>query len=247
MASRLIIALALLTVTYALNKYTEVTVEIEETGEKFKETVDFDFKNGFEIVKVPAHGQQLEEVDVMKDLRMGFKAAKVHRLKHCYVMNLENDDKNMFEFETGIFLSRGHIPKNHIKKVLENILVVGDIPPAWNSAKLKAFCGDNKIVMAQAFAGKADMEKIAVQLAKDSKKDLRKRAVLREFVACDNKSTMTISTCTDTTKLKANCRLRTKYCTYIVSCPLQMSSGGFNCGSKHRLDSIVCCDYACNA
>ena len=34
------------------------------------ETVDFDKKHGLEMIKVPAHGQQIEEVEVLKDLRM---------------------------------------------------------------------------------------------------------------------------------------------------------------------------------
>jgi len=244
MESRILIALALFTAVFAAIE--ELHVEIDETGEHFKETVDFDKKHGLEMIKVPAHGQQIEEVEVLKDLRMGFKAAKLPRMKHCYVMPLEDDEKNMFELETGIFLSRGRVPKNGIKKHLENIVVIGDIPHVWNTPVLQNFCGDNEIVLVHAYENKENLEKIAVKLAVDAKKNSRKRALLREFVACDNKSTMTISTCTDVSKLQANCRIRTKWCTYIVGCPLNPSSGGFQCGSQHKLNSIVCCDYACN-
>jgi len=237
-----LIALALFAVAYAVE---ELSVEIEESGEKFKEVVDFDFQNGFETIKVPAHGQQLEEVEVLKDMRMGFKAVKVPRMKHCYVLKLENDEKNMYEFEAGIFLARNRVPKKHILKHLENIVVIGDVPSSWNSPVLKNFCGENEIVMAEAHDSKESMEKIALKLAIDARKNMRKRAVLREFVACDNKSTMTISTCTDPTKLVAKCKIRTKWCTYIIGCPLQVSSGGFKCNAQHKLDGINCCDYAC--
>jgi len=245
MDSRIFIALALFAVASAIE---ELAIEIEETGEKFKEIVDFDFKNGIEVVKTPAHGQQLEAVEVFKDLRRGFKAVKMPKLKHCYVMKLEAVDQNMYGFERGLKLARGHLPKNHITKHRENVVVIGDVPAAWNSKKLEEFCRDNKIVLAKAFESTEDIEKIAVKMAVDARKNMRKRKLITEFVACDTRSTLTIGTCT-TDNLKAHCRVREKSCTYVVTCPYQSSGGGpgeYDCGAEHRFDSVICCNYVCN-
>uniref|UniRef100_A0A7M5V505 Uncharacterized protein n=1 Tax=Clytia hemisphaerica TaxID=252671 RepID=A0A7M5V505_9CNID len=86
--------------------------------------------------------------------------------------------------------------------------------------------------------------KIAVKQALAAKKNSKKRAVLREFTACTNASTMKIMTCPGE-KLRADCKIRGSSCTYWVKCPMELQKGRLDCTGLHKFNSMICCDYNC--
>jgi len=76
--------------------------------------------------------------------------------------------------------------------------------------------------------------------------DEEKRAVVREFVACDMSTTMALMTC-DYHKLEANCHFTTKFCTYGLKCPLDVNNGFWKCEYNHKFAQLKCCDYKCKS
>jgi len=109
----------------------------------------------------------------------------------------------------------------------------------------KEECGDVTMVCG------ADVEenvethsKRALELAMDHMQDESKRAVLREFTACDPQSTMALMSC-QPSRLVADCHFTTKFCTYGLKCPLNVHGGYWNCNYNHKFAQVKCCDYRC--
>jgi len=109
------------------------------------------------------------------------------------------------------------------------------------------FCEGLQIGIKKVVKDKEEAAKEQVKEMLAHHKNGRKRAILREFNACTNKSTMMANRCMGP-KLRAKCDVRKEgaSCVYQIKCPLDLQKGGFNCRGLHKYDSAMCCDYWCD-
>lgn len=215
---------------------------INEGKEHFKEYVTTNAKECTEVIRTPKHCDR-EGVTQMIDCRYRLVADKVEGEKFCVITPYKpEEDGNPAEFEQAYEEAKQKMPKD-IVEIQNRILTVafkGKLPK-----RIQKFCGARTVV--RGIVDNQDMkeiEKEAVKLALESKKDSRKRAILKEFTACTNASTMKIMTCPGD-KLRAECKIRRSSCTYKISCPMDLANGGFNCQGLHKFNSMICCDYNC--
>ena len=106
------------------------------------------------------------------------------------------------------------------------------------------FCNDECLLYQRASTASFVTLIIPHSIIVDHLKDERKRAVVRDFNACKPESTIVLMQC-QPQNLVANCKMTTQFCTYGMTCPLDMRNGHWTCNYNHKFASLKCCDYTC--
>jgi len=220
-------------------------MEIREGKEVVHESIVLDKHNGRATYHTDDHCGR-KAVTEMVDSNFGIAVSKFDKddTKHCIVRPYNpSEDSNPNEVSRALVMTKNEMP-DKVEEIKHMFLA----EPYENAASLpqhiKNFCAGRAIVTRQVVTTLKQAAEIAVKQAKAAKKNSKKRAVLREFTACTNASTMKIMTCPGE-KLRADCKIRRSSCTYWVKCPMDLQKGGFDCRGLHKFNSMICCDYNC--
>lgn len=219
-------------------------IVIQEGGEFVKERIVLDKQRGISIYHTGDHCGR-EAVTELVDSNFGVVVKKFNmkKDKSCIIRPYDPKiDSNPNEASRSLKETHNVMPKKIVEYTEDFIRVEykGTVPK-----HIKHFCGPNREILSQEIV--TDLKAaavIALKHAKEAKTNERKRAVLREFTACTNASTMKIMTCPGD-KLEAKCKIRSSSCTYHVRCPMSLQKGGFDCKGLHKFNSMICCDYNC--
>jgi len=219
-------------------------IEIQEGKEIVHESIVLDKHNGRQTYHTDDHCGR-KAVTEMIDSNYGIAVSKFDKDdKNCIVRPYDPlTDSNPNEVSRAL-----EITNNKMPETVEEIKHMYLYEPYENAASLpehiKNFCAGRVIVTRQVVVDLKQAAETALKQAKAAKKNAKKRAVLREFTACTNASTMKIMTCPGD-KLRADCKIRRSSCTYWVKCPMNLQKGGFDCKGLHKFNSMICCDYNC--
>lgn len=229
-------------------------VEIPEHGERFKEIIEIDTHKKFGkvvVTKVPSHrGGSLEGVEHVFVPKVGLIFENLSKKKECLIHEPSIGEPSEKETEVAMKHLTGKLP--NVGTVSHFNYVPADceytIKTDLQLEAAREFCNQGyEQICGQNFPDDEDEEetsKRAVELALAHLGDERKRARLREFIACNPQSTMKIMSC-DHSKLVAKCKLTSQFCSYGMLCPLDPKNGEWNCRYNHMFSKLKCCDYDC--
>ncbi|XP_057299333.1 uncharacterized protein LOC130629959 [Hydractinia symbiolongicarpus] len=218
---------------------------IEEGGEKFEEKIETDVEAGTEMYETPDHCGR-KAVRQLIHTKSGLCADRVKGEKTCVITPSDPAvDRSVHDVENGLEKSKGKFPYHKVVEVTNKIMLVPFPNPENLPKAIRKFCKGRTIVKGVIEnKEEKELEEKALEIAKAAKKNSRKRAVIREFIACTGSSTMVIMTCPGE-KLEVKCKIRSSSCTYHVTCPMELQKGGFDCKGLHKFNSAICCDYKC--
>ncbi|XP_057311934.1 uncharacterized protein LOC130649623 [Hydractinia symbiolongicarpus] len=240
---------ALLVLIVGSVKGTDDEIEIVEEGEHFAEKVS----TGDKVItyKVPSHRHgKLASVKLVVDPETGYEFANLPATKECFLRKSDKDEPSLAEVKKAVKVLKHSLPKSGERRMQS--LLPKDCEDEFeivegleNAAEKYCVKGYQKRCM-QVVEDKKETEKKAVEIAIKVKGDTGKRALLREFLACEMSSSMVIMSC-DQRKLEAECHFRTSFCAYKLRCPLQLSTGYWYCKYTHDFSKVKCCDFKCKA
>lgn len=248
MTSKIIILFALVGALTAI-RHDAVTVILEEGDELVAEVIKDEGDK--EIIETSAHGNRVA-VTYIRNCKENWIVELPEDDPRCWVRSVSKDDGKCGETKDGLKKTGGHYPDKVITEI-NRLMIAGPLYGRFQgNPTIREACKGRRKMVSPMMSNKKhnyndamrDIEAYALKMAKESKTDARKRAILKEFMACTNASTMKIMTCPGD-QLFCKCKVRKPWCTYFIKCPLDMGQGGFNCGSKHSMESPVCCDYNC--
>jgi len=222
-------------------------LNIQEGKENFDENIMIDKQKGISTFHTGKHCGR-KGVTEMVDAEHGIVANKFDkedndRLEKVCVIRAFNPetDPTPSRASRGLKLSGNKMPSKVVE--VEHMYLL-ELYEGEVSKEIQSFCAGRPIMIQTNVPDLKAAAVEAVKQAKASKKNARKRAVLREFTACTNASTMKIMTCPGD-KLRAECKIRRASCTYWINCPMNLQKGGFDCKGLHKFNSMICCDYNC--
>jgi len=226
-----------------LNAVEVNRMEIQEGKERIQERIVLDKQNGIQTYHTGNHLGR-KAVTEMIDSDHGVVASKFDKgFGACFIREYNPKfDSNPNEASRALKMTKGQMPDD-VEEIKKSYLTVHYDGANNLPQRIKDFCG-KLTILRQVVVDLKHAAEVALKEARAAKKNSRKRAVLREFTACTNASTMKIMTCPGD-KLRAECKIRRASCTYMIKCPMNLQKGGFDCKGLHKFNSMVCCDYNC--
>ncbi|XP_002158645.3 uncharacterized protein LOC100204023 isoform X1 [Hydra vulgaris] len=115
---------------------------------------------------------------------------------------------------------------------------------------LVEFCGDRQLMWGSREIKLEDAKKtFLIEMlapAPAPSNSRNKKEIIKSFMACDASSVDKIKLCAISGKEPyAECKFRSKQCTYKIICPMKYDLNGFDCKPNHVMNSVICCDFMC--